>query len=158
WSLIYTVTVPASKSAGPAVTEGDVARCYAHTPTGALLAVAQITARYVWAPGWATVTERQTTGDGKAAYLQARKKVEASTGPATPEADRHGQLAAFKFVTYGADTAVIQLVHRFSTGRLVMTPVTAVWQGGDWVLSLSASPAPQVTLTSLQGYVPFGGV
>ncbi|MGX1976874.1 hypothetical protein [Streptomyces kronopolitis] len=158
WSLVQTVALPSSKASGPAVVEGSTARCFAHTPTGALIASAQIGGRYVWSSGWKKVTQDQTVGEGKNLYIKERTRVEASQGPLTPEADRHGQLAAFTFVTYTPQTAVIQLVHRFANGGLVVTPVTMRWERGDWRLEVPANHAAQTRVNDLSGFVAFGGV
>ncbi|SEF16337.1 hypothetical protein SAMN05428942_7245 [Streptomyces sp. 2112.2] len=158
WSLVQTVALPTSKASGPAVVEGSIARCFAHTPTGALIASAQIGGRYVWSSGWKQVTQDQTVGDGKSLYIKERTKVEASQGPLTPQADRHGQLAGFTFITYTPQTAVIQLVHRFANGGLVVTPVTMRWERGDWRLVLPANHAAQTRVNDLSGFVAFGGV
>src|SRR5437016_12522917 len=45
WQLYHTVALPVSRSAGPRVVTDSTAAHYAHTPTGALIAAAQITFR-----------------------------------------------------------------------------------------------------------------
>ncbi|WP_198359147.1 hypothetical protein [Streptomyces fildesensis] len=158
WTLFQTVALPTSKTAGPAVTEGDVTRCYAHTPTGALLASAQINTRFIFATDWRTVTEKQTIGDGRTKYVTTRTAAEASAGPATNAPSDHGQIAAFKFVTYNANTAVVQQVWRFPTGLMQVSTVPMIWDHGDWKLEIAANGATPTAVTSLADYIVWAGV
>ncbi|MBH1934136.1 hypothetical protein I5Q34_07475 [Streptomyces sp. AV19] len=164
WSLFETVALPTSKSAGPAVVDGDVARCYARTPTGALMAAMQIGTRYFFAPHWREVTEQQTVGDGKDAYLALRKKAEASakaspnTGPDEDSDSGHGQLAGYKIVSFTPDAAVVQLVNKFPDAAMQVGTVTVTWVDGDWRLTIPQSVPPATYVQTLDGYIPFGGV
>ncbi|GAA0439015.1 hypothetical protein [Streptomyces luteireticuli] len=165
WSLFETVALPTSKSAGPAVVDGDIARCYARTPTGALMAAAQIGTRYFFASHWRDVTEKQTTGDGKDAYLKLRQKAEASAtagASAAPDGDGdggHGQLAGFKIVNFTPDATVVQLVNKFpDNAAMQVGTVTVTWVDGDWRLTIPRSVPPATFVQTLDGYIPFGGV
>jgi cytoskeletal protein RodZ len=42
WQIIGYIAFPSSKAAGPEVVTGDIARCFAHSPLGALIAMVQI--------------------------------------------------------------------------------------------------------------------
>lgn len=150
--------VPSSKKAGPAKVHGEVARCYAHTPTGALLAAVQITARTLAAKDWRTVVDAQTVGAGKAAYVKKRAEYEKSEGSAALGNGDHGQIAGFKFVTYNRDTAVIDLVWRAEDGALTSGTSTMLWSGGDWKNEIAESPAPSSPVNDLAGFVAWGGV
>jgi hypothetical protein len=157
WQVFNGAALPVSRTAGPLVIEEGVARCYAHTPVGALMAAAQISARYIFASDWRTVTERQVMpGPGRDAYLRLR-----GTKPGGPAAPGGlGQFAAFRFVTYSPQAAVVQFVMRYSTGQQASTVLTVRWDG-DWKLELqpdgTPNPPPQQT-TSLEGFTPWGGV
>lgn len=140
------------------IVDGDVARCYAHTPVGALIAAWQITTRYFTANDWRAVTLDQTMpGPGRSAYIQKRSQV--AGGAASP--GEYAQLAGFKFVSYTPAEAVIEIVTRTSDGSMGMTVLTVMWSAGDWKLQLqgdgSASPSVQ-QVTSLDGFVAWGGV
>ncbi|MGI5347349.1 hypothetical protein ACQEU8_04050 [Streptomyces sp. CA-250714] len=168
WTLFQGVALPSSKAAGPAVTERDVARCYAHTPLGALLATSQISVRYLAADDWRQVTRTQTVGAGRQSYIAARAKAERTAGPETPggegqgeelnDGQAQGQIAGFKFVTYTSSTAVIQTVWRFPDGRMQAATTTVLWRDGDWRLEYPADPAAPTPVDSLAGYVKWGGV
>jgi len=160
WSLFQGVALPSSRTAGPARTSGPVYAGYAHTPTGALLAAAQISYRYLISPGndWRQVVDQQVVpGPGRDVYAQKRAKVDStSVTPGT-----YGQLAGFRVVTYSPDTAVIQYVTRFADGSMQVVTDTVHWLNGDWKLQLqpdgSETPTAQ-TVGSLAGFVPWSGL
>lgn len=160
WTLFEGVALPESSTAGPSRVEGPVYAGYAQTPTGALLAAAQISYRYLITPGegWREVVEQQVVpGPGRDAFVEARAQV-STTDVA---AGTYGQLAGFRFVTYASDTAVIQYVTRFENGNLQVTTDTVQWIDGDWKLQLqpdgSESPTVQ-NVDSLAGFVPWSGL
>ncbi|MEU2730144.1 hypothetical protein ABZ650_20745 [Streptomyces griseoviridis] len=157
WALYDGVALPASKAAGPADTGKDLARCYARTPLGALLASSQISVRYLAADDWKSVTRAQTVGAGRDSYLADRAAAEKT---AAPDGDRpaHGQIAGFRFVTYHDTTAVIETVWRFPAGQLQAATTTMLWRAGDWRLEYPAAPAAPTPVDSLAGYVSWGGV
>lgn len=164
WQLYQSVALPYSASAGPAVTQGDVARCYAHDPAGALLAATQIGVRYLLAGNWrAVLAEQVMPGAGPAAYTRLRLQAGGSAGQpgGSGQPGGYGQFAAFQFVTYSPQTAVIELVSRFSDGSMQQVTETVVWSGGDWKLVLqpdgSAAPNAQ-QVPNVVGYVAWGGV
>lgn len=158
WELFRGVALPVSDAAGPSQVTGPVYAGYAHTPTGALLALAQIETRYLVTPGdgWRAVVAQQVApGVGRDTYTRLRAGV-VDDG----DNSRFGQIAGFRFVTYDPHVAVIQMVTKFAAGMQVTTG-TVVWSGSDWLLQLqpdgSASPNTQQVAT-LAGYVPWSGV
>ncbi|MFI6694201.1 hypothetical protein ACIBLA_21080 [Streptomyces sp. NPDC050433] len=157
WSLFGAVAVPASKESGPAVTGEDVARCYARTPVGALLATSQISVRYLAADDWRKVTRVQTVGAGRDAYIAGRTEAEKKS-PTNPDGGAHGQIAGFRFVTYDDSTAVVQTVWRFPDGAMQAATTTVLWREGDWRLEYPADPAAPIPVGSLAGYTEWGGV
>jgi hypothetical protein len=157
WALYSSVAVPSSGKAGPAVVGEDVARCYARTPVGSLLATSQISVRYLAADDWRKVTRLQTVGAGRDPYIAGRTKAEAES-PTDRDGGTHGQIAGFKFVTYSESTAVIQTVWRFPDGRLQAATTTVLWRDGDWRLEYPAAPVAPTPVGSLAGYAEWGGV
>jgi hypothetical protein len=158
WKLFDSVALPSSKAAGPAVVGEDVARCYAHTPVGALLATSQISVRYLAADDWLKVTRAQVVGAGRNSYIAARTKSESTADPKSQDGAGQGQIAGFKFVTYTSSTAVIQTVWRFPDGRMQAATTTVLWKDGDWRLDYPADPTAPTAVDSLAGYVSWGGV
>ncbi|MEU9546910.1 hypothetical protein [Streptomyces mirabilis] len=157
WTLYDSVALPSSKAAGPALVGKDLARCYAHTPVGALLANSQISVRYLAADDWQEVTRTQTVGAGRDAYIAARTKAEQTASP-DGGGGAHGQIAGFRFVTHNGTTAVIQTVWRFPDGRMQAATTTMLWRDGDWRLEYPADPPDPTPVDSLAGYIPWGGV
>lgn len=158
WQLYHTVALPFSEQAGPYEAGRSTATGYAHTPTGALLAAAQIPIRKLVAPDWRSVVEQQiVAGPGREAFTQARAEV--SGAEVTP--GQFGQYAGFKFVNYTPDTATIQFVTRFVSGQMQATTITVQWSQGDWKLVLQPdggdSPTAQ-PVSDLTGYVAWGGM
>jgi hypothetical protein len=160
WSLWNGVALPSSQSAGPGQIHGAVARCYAHTPLGALLASVQISYRLVVGPEWKAVAEQQLVpGPGRTHLIQLVTKAERTAGSSQP-GGTYSQVAAFNFVTYTPAVAVIDVVFRTDSGSMAETPITVQWSGGDWKLLLPGSgtgPPPQ-PVSSIVGYVMWQGV
>jgi len=160
WQLYQRVALPYSATAGPRIIDGAVARGYAHTPTGALIAAVQIPARSLLSPGteWRQVVQQQVTpGSGRDRYIQLRSQV-TTDGPPDP---RLTQIAGFRFVTYTPDIAVIQFASKSNTGQLQITTGTVQWSDGDWKQVLqpdgSLSPTAQI-VPDLTGLVAWSGV
>ncbi|MEU1132627.1 hypothetical protein ABZ383_22660 [Streptomyces sp. NPDC005900] len=161
WELFRTMALPSSKASGPAVTEGDVARCYARTPTGALLAAAQISTRSMLAEDWQSVMWRQTYGDAREELIKERSALEKKDPAPDPEPGELGQLAGFRFVTYSNSLAVIELVTRFNQPEILQaSTVTLRWspKADDWQYEISRAYAQPKSVDSLAGYVKWGGV
>lgn len=160
WELYQGFAVPYSRMAGPYRVNGAVATGYAHTPTGALIASQQISARALLSDGgsWKRVVRRQVVAsEGRRKYVRNRLKVTSEVPPGTL-----GQVAGFRFVTYTDRTAVIQIATRFPpSGELQVTTMTMRWTDGTWKLVIQPSggfsPTAQ-TIQDLSGFVPWGGV
>jgi hypothetical protein len=169
WSLFGGVAVPASHAAGPLITAGDVARCYAHTPTGALIASWQISTRTLVAHDWKQVTLAQVApGPGRDAYLAMRARAKGAggedAGQGAGQNAGYAQVAGFRFISYTPQAAAIEMVTRSTAGQLQAYTLTVVWApaaGGDWKLQLRDDGAPSTParpLASLDGYTPWAGV
>ncbi|MEU1121959.1 MULTISPECIES: hypothetical protein [unclassified Streptomyces] len=161
WDLFRTLALPASKASGPAVVEGDVARCYARTPTGALLAAAQISSRSMLATDWRAVMKAQTYGDARDALIKKRAAAEKKSPAPDPEPGELGQFAGYRFVTYSKNTAVVELVTRFNQPEILqVSTVTLRWSdtADDWQYEIAQAHAEPHTVDSLAGYVKWGGV
>jgi hypothetical protein len=156
WTIYKTLALPTSPTAGPAIIAGDVARCYAHTPTGALFAAAQLDMRFVVADDWRKVVDQQVVpGPGRDAYIKDREAGAVST-------DTHGvQLAGFKFVTYSPAMAVIQFAAHTPDGSYQSNTVTVAWSGTDWRLQLQPDGEDSPTfprISSLDGFIHWGSL
>lgn len=157
WAIFRTAALPQSKAAGPAVTERDLTRCYAHTPTGALIAAVQISTRSMLASNWDEVWEKQTYGPDKDAALKQLRAQFGSGSLGDPVPGELGQVAGFRFVTYNDDTAVIDLLMRYSDGSLQVGPQTIRWHNGDWQVEINEN-AQRRNVQSAAGFVSWGGI
>ena len=161
WQLWQGIALPFSKAAGPQVVQSEVARCYAHTPTGALLAAVQIQYRLAISDDWVPIVYQQVMpGPGRDALVALEKASAKTPEPPTPPGD-YAQVAAFLFVTYTPHVAVIEIVTRSDSGAMGLETNTVNWSGGDWklVLQPNGEVTPSVqTVTSTVGYVMWGGV
>jgi len=159
WKLYQTVALPYSATAGPQIVNGDIARCYAHSPLGALIAASQIQARYLIAPDWrAVVAEQVMPGPGRSVYVTNRAK---AGNPGGNQPGDYNQLAGFKFVTYSPAVAVIEFVSQATGGAMQAITATVDWSGGDWKLRLQpdGGESPNaLPVTSLVGFSTWSGV
>jgi hypothetical protein len=158
WQLVDGVALPSSHSDGPARVTGGVPAGFAHTPTGALLACAQIGFRLgsVNPADQAGVVRAMVIGAGEAALLASRPAAVPAVKP---------QLAGFRYLTYTPAQAVIALAWRVTDAATGSTRPVGVgelqmsWVGGDWRLVDDGTPAalPTPLDPALTGYVAFAG-
>jgi len=162
WTLVGQSAVPASASEGPTRMAGCVASGFAHTPTGALIAAAQISTRSGYYAGrscWEpTITGQFTASADRDTLLTLLKDADAKGQPGAAPGEL-AQIVAFRFMSYTADTAVVGLIRRNPQGRLAQTTLTLTWADDDWKLVAPPGgqwPALTTTVTSLTGSVPWG--
>jgi hypothetical protein len=162
WRLYAGVLLPFSATAGPEHVTDGLATGFTHTPTGALVAAAQIGPRILIAPDWRRVVAQQVVpNDGRSQYIALRSQV---SGQATGQPGAYRQYAGFQFVTYSASMAVIDLVTAppsGSSGGYEVVATTVTWSKGDWRVQLSANggqAAVAQVVPTLLGYVPWGGI
>jgi hypothetical protein len=161
WQIINTVALPSSANAGPASVVAGIPSGFAHTPTGALVAMVQIDFRHLIEPNFVAVTQADVANTpGRAKFFNL---VDANglTNPANPEPGTYLQLAGFQFVSYTTSTAVIQLLTARPDGSYQVSTLSVAWDGNDWQLVLQAdgtdSPNQQI-VSSPVGFVLWGGV
>ncbi len=158
WELFRQLAVPVSATAGPRE-KAATAVGYAHSPSGALIAAAQIATRSGLSAGRAswepTVTGQFLPGPDRDRLLSALR----SQPESVAEPGELSQIAGFVYQSYSPDTAVIGLVRRAPNQAYFVTTLTMRWSEGDWRmapppggswLSLSRSA------TNLTGVVEWG--
>ncbi|MFF8784602.1 hypothetical protein [Streptomyces sp. NPDC015125] len=158
WDLVNTVALPRSKSAGPLKIDGTIAGCYAHTPRGALMAVANGVYRSVLgAPDVKPLKAQVLPGTGRDTLEKQLKKVDQPV-----RSGQMAQIAGFRVVSFTDQTTVISIVNGSqSANSLKSVDVTVRWANGDW--KLVAQPngslsSPSDHIDSLDGYIQFAGV
>lgn len=156
WELVGTVAAPTDpKGAGPGLSESSGFRsCFAHTPTGALYAAANVVAMGS-VPGLVKeVTDKLVVpGPGRDAAL-------AQTSGTSQSSSIRYQIAGFKMLAYDGRTARVDIAVNASSGQLVSFVQSLQWDGGDWKVVLDDQgnpPVPPAALQSLGGYIPWSG-
>lgn len=154
WELVGKTAAPAEpESFGPGgVNSEGVRTCFAHNPTGALYAAAN-----VFAFGSENRLEdayRYLSAEGP---VRDRLLAEASEG--TGSSDVSVQLAGYQYVSYSEDTAVVTLGIEGSNDATLAWTLTMRWEDGDWKGVLSDSPDAGFTQVSdLSDFIPWSGV
>jgi len=153
WELVGKIAAPTSPAEfGPGKTDASGLRsCFAHSPTGALYAAANMTA--LSSAGKANLVYEQL-----AVPSPERDDVLKSTPTAAPNSVT-AQLAGFTFRSYEADRAVIDLAFKGANGTFVSIPVPLQWYEGDWKFVVPATGDTGARqLTDLSGYIEWAGV
>ena len=161
WELFNGAALPASAEDGPAVLEGPIARCYSHTPTGALIAAVQINIRSLVDPagGLSVVREQMVPGEGREALAEALRK-RGAPGEVSGTPVGFCQVAGYRFVTYTPDEAVVALAADCGDVFQV-TELRVQWRDGDWhqVREPDGSSSPTVaSAQDLRGFAVWRGV
>jgi hypothetical protein len=142
WKANGTGLVPVSRTAGPLKYDGSVWSCFAHTPTGAVLAAHAITDHFSY-KGWREVMEQQVVpGPGRDALVASRS--EEQDKPTSGKADAGGY-AGFTILTYNEEESTVMLLLRGpNAGVYATASVTVQWHEGDWKIA----PGPDGTVYS----------
>jgi hypothetical protein len=156
WALVGTVAAPSEPDgAGPGVVADSGHRsCYAHTPTGALFAAANIVAMGSDSSLGAEITEKSVVpGAGQ-------KAAQAQLEQGTPSTNTvRYQIAGYSVLAYDGSTATVDIAVD-SSGKMVSLVQTLEWSDGDWKVVLAdtgQAPIPAAGLESLGGYTPWSG-
>jgi hypothetical protein len=155
WKNIAGMLVPTSPTAGPTRYQGPVWSCYAHTPTGSVMAAYDIFAGLI-SPNWHTIAEREIVpGPGQQAYITAS---ESQPYQAVPPGDIP-QAVGFEVVGYTPQQATIETLQDGGENGYQANQLTVAWDDGDWKLVVtpdgSSGPDPQL-VTSASGFVLWG--
>ena len=142
WMQVGPVQLPFSDTAGPKVQEGVLARGYAHSADGALIAALQISMRVYALSGTDEILSSQILG-GDAARDEVRTqaaRLQASLDP--------GQVLprAFAWRLYqpydDGDTTFDIATQAAESGQYQVFRFTVVWVGGDWRYQPNFYPSP----------------
>jgi hypothetical protein len=159
WQIYESVALPQSPIYGPQHIDGDIARCYAHNPVGALIAATQIAARIELAPDVKPAKEQLVANAGQRAFIATQQKALNSGNGVDP--GTYAQFAGFKYVTYTPAVAVIEVATKTPEAVLQASTLTVKWMDGDWKLELqpTGDTTPNVLpLSNLVGYSTWAGV
>jgi len=152
WELVGKVAAPTSPERyGPGKTAPTGLRtCFAHSPTGALYAAANVTT--LSAVGKTRlVLENLAIPSAERDALLKQPEPALSTSTA--------QLAGFAIRSYSSDKAVIDLAFKGDNGAFVSIPVPLQWHAGDWKIIVPATGSTGAgQIPDISGYVPWAGV
>jgi len=147
WGTVGSMQVPQNPGLfGPQHTDGPWSTCFAHDPSGALLA-----AMNLWAEGTAVapseLVARLAVGAPKNLGSDVRL---GSDGPI--------QFAGYRYGSYTPAVAEVVVVFRGPEGKLLAVATTMVWAGEDWKYWFPPDGAPAMqVLGDLTGYVQWSG-
>ena len=155
WELVGTVAAPTDpKGSGPGKVESSGFRsCFAHTPTGAVYAAANIIAMGSDSSLRHEVSDKLVVpGPGRDAAL-------AAAGSSSETTVRY-HVAGFRLLSYDGSQAKVDIAVNAATGQLVSFVEDLQWSDGDWKVTLDKTgnmPIPPSPLQSLGGYIPWSG-
>ncbi|KAB1141753.1 hypothetical protein F7R91_31605 [Streptomyces luteolifulvus] len=156
WQKLVAIMVPTSPSAGPLRTEATMWWCFAHTPTGAVLA-AHIIPVELSGAAWRMVAEQQVVpGEPRDAFVTIKARADETN----PEESAIGRFVGFSLASYSGDSATVRLLVTNPTGGYLSTSVSVRWREGDWKVALrhDGSLYSSVKRTAdPDGFVMWGG-
>lgn len=153
WELVGKIATPTAPAEfGPGKTEANGLRsCFAHSPTGALYAAANMTA--LSSAGKADLVYKEL-----AVPSPERDAVLKST-PTAASNSVTAQLAGFTIRSYEADRAVVDLAFKGANGTFVSIPVPLQWHEGDWKFVVPATGDTGARqIADLSGYIEWAGI
>jgi hypothetical protein len=153
WSLVGTIAAPSVPGQGPGLVEKDGFRsCFARTPTGAVVAAANLAALGSYPPVRDRFNEQALApGPGRDAVLAKPAAQGASDGPRL-------ELVGVQLLRYTGDQADVDLALRTSTGSLLAATVYLTWAEGDWKARVAddGSDLSSVSpISTLDAYLPW---
>jgi hypothetical protein len=144
WTQVGSMSTPQAPSTlGPQHDASGYGTCFAHSPSGALLAAFNF-----WAQGTA-----HPSGE---VYRHLAINVPSAALNTTTRLDDQGpvQFAAYKYQSYTPSTASVIVVIKGNQGGLEGLGTTMQWTGTDWRYAFPGNGVPALErLSDLTGYV-----
>jgi hypothetical protein len=153
WELVGKIAAPTSpQQFGPGTTAANGLRsCFAHSPTGALYAAANVTAL-------SSAGKARLVFENLAVPSPERNALLAQPDTA-PTSGTTAQIAGYQVRSYDSDRSVIVIAAKGDNGALVSVPVPLQWYGGDWKVVVPATGSTGGgQLSDLSGFIPWSGV
>ena len=163
WELLDGTAVPsAPRTFGPGRVTDGLRTCYAHSPTGAVLAAAGMFAT-TGVPSLVEPMMRELTAEGPGRDAALRRLAAEGVQPAPSGGSV--QVTGFQVLAYTGDEATVDLAfavrERGGRAGYVSWPATLRWEEGDWKLVLDDAgefTAGVQSLPDLTGYVYWSGL
>ncbi|MFD0315653.1 hypothetical protein [Streptomyces flavalbus] len=132
WRKLVAIMVPVSPTAGPLNTEATMWWCFAHTPTGAVLA-AHVIPVQLSGVSWRLVAQQQVVpGAPRDSFVTDKAK----SGKAVSADSPVGRFMGYALESYAADRADVRLLVTDPMGGYLTTSVSVRWRDGDWKVAL----------------------
>ncbi|GAB7039381.1 MULTISPECIES: hypothetical protein [Catenuloplanes] len=145
WRELNGARVPLSASSGPVRTDGSILWCFAHTPTGAVMA-AHVIPRQLSGGDWRAVVERQVEpGPGREVFIAMRSSVDDA-----PAARTAVSIAGFALVVYTAERATVRMLVRLAGFGDAAADYRLTWSDGDWKVVPSGAGELYTPLTPVR--------
>lgn len=157
WELVGTMAVPTDpKTTGPGTVRANgLKSCFAHSPTGALYATANIWATAFYGDANLVYQDLTIEGPARDAALKAITSGQDVGGGTAPKM----QIQGFIIRRYTPNAAVVDLAVRTETGAIGSLSTSLVWQEGDWKLDIPAAGGnPFKQIPDSSSYIPWAGV
>lgn len=147
WEVVGQTSAPQSTAYGPFEQEGELWTCYEHSAAGALFAATYVFAAMGQVEGFADAWVPAGEFHDLVAEQEAAD-APAMSGTLTP--------AAYRYIAYSGDSAVIDLVNEFANaeGSAYLSMRFAVsWDGDRWTVDVERSSKEPTPIENLDGYV-----
>ena len=138
------MSAPQSPDLGPQHMKDGLGVCFAHNPSGALLAAMN----YYGEATSATITPRQLAEQLSVNVPQAllAQPGNGTSGELEQAAGGPVQIAGYKFESYSGAQATCDIVIQGPKGALEAITTTMVWNGNDWRYSWPADNNPSMAI------------
>lgn len=156
WDFVGVMRAPSVPGSGPGLIDEDGFRqCYAHSPAGALLAVANLSALATDPEFTRRLNEELVTeGPGRDTVLAELDE----TGVPTQDYGIRTEILGFNLMGYGPDHARVDLALKGSNGVFLSYTTDLKWEDGDWKVELTPEGQqiiPPAQLPDASGYIPW---
>ncbi len=122
WNAVGSMSAPQSAALGPQRVENGINVCFAHNPSGALVAAMNLIAE-----GTTAISERQVFD-----ALSINVPSAVTTEPAIDDSGSGVQIVGYKYDSYSSENAAVDVVVRGPQGGLRADQMTMLWTGDDW--------------------------
>jgi hypothetical protein len=145
WQAVGSMSVPQSSALGPQRTRRGINICFAHNPSGALLAAMNLLGE-----GSTNISEREVFDQ-----LAINVPSAVTTTPAYQDFQSGVQIAGYKYDSYTSTSALLDVALRHSQGGLSAVQMPMRWTGNDWKYVFPPDGPVSSTLNGAQVEPPY---
>ncbi len=145
WQAVGSMSVPQSSALGPQRVQNGINMCFAHNPSGALLAAMNLVGE-----GSTNISERQVFDE-----LAINVPSAVTTAPAYQDGQSGVQIAGYKYDSYTPTSALLEVALRHEQGGLSAVQLPMRWTGNDWKYVFPPDGPVSSTLDGAQVEPPY---